>query len=312
MKNLDSKLFSKGFIPKEEDELTLFENGKDVGFSILRNYPKGGRFYPAKTKEGKDDSVGLIRLAIFPEKNKEKNGYPIWADVNLFSRYLRNKFDYSFEDDDCPTEESLSISKKSKKPLNIEAEGEFFYDPETEKIKDKKGREKTWNDVIDYLFNVHLRTISAIRGSWISLKIFSKQCLGKSIIFVERKMRSFFLEWYLGMTLAEALNTSMMESFHQHIPQGSYRVLNDGGFSFLGLKIKISIPFVVSSAFLVLGGFIFFENFFKKNLNNALLIAALGVLWWWIWYLVIPYIVIGLSNMFRWIIRGLLFGKTKV
>jgi hypothetical protein len=70
MQELTSQLFAEGVSPKKTDELLYFDRPEDVGFSILRKYSSKGRFFPAKTKDGKDDSVALIRIAIFTKRKK--------------------------------------------------------------------------------------------------------------------------------------------------------------------------------------------------------------------------------------------------
>lgn len=86
-----------------------------IGFSVQRTYPPEFRYKPPKLKNGEPDTVALIYVSYdYPRTNVENEGsqlVPVAFRIVKHSRYIAQHFDYNFEDEDCPTEESVLGSK---------------------------------------------------------------------------------------------------------------------------------------------------------------------------------------------------------
>jgi len=122
------KLFSIGNGSSYSSPTILTD--RKVGFSIRRNYPKDIRYIPPKTKDGKDDTVALIHIVYtHPTESKgefDSHRVPIMVEIGTHSLYRANHFDYDFNDPDCPTEESLHVSKSTPQPIALNFIGDFF------------------------------------------------------------------------------------------------------------------------------------------------------------------------------------------
>jgi len=101
--------------------------GKYVGFSVKREYPENIRFKPAKTKSGKDDVIALFKVTYGDPKYTDKPFNPervpilIIISIVRWSIYKNSHFDYCYDDNDCPTAESLILMNSSPAPQNLDS-----------------------------------------------------------------------------------------------------------------------------------------------------------------------------------------------
>lgn len=122
---LNSKIFYEKF--KLSNEIySSFTELIDVksGFSVQRDYPLDIDFSPAKTKSGKFDEVCLIHVWIPNDQSDSSN--KIYIRISLFSKWISTYPNYNFEDENCPTHESLMRSKEGNRPRSLAYEGEFI------------------------------------------------------------------------------------------------------------------------------------------------------------------------------------------
>lgn len=154
------------------------ENSPDIGFAILKKYPKGKRFIPAQNNTGEDDNLILIK--VFLQKAKQKdNKITIGLTISNVSFYkLDNKniwyedqFDYS--NPLCPTKESVVKSKESTQPINLEEMDRFIYDISENKFYNtKNNKEIIAKNIIRFIYDQHIETISnTLTNGWLRFRI---------------------------------------------------------------------------------------------------------------------------------------------
>ncbi|MFZ3138911.1 MAG: hypothetical protein WA126_16140 [Thermodesulfovibrionales bacterium] len=143
-------------------DIKIFQD-KYIGFSVKREYPKNIRFKPAKTKSGKDDVVALIKVTYGDPKITDKpfnpERVPIIISIIRWSIYKNNHFDYHYEDNDCPTEESLIRMNASSPPENLDSYDEYFYSHTLNQFITNKGKSITGKQILDKIFEEHINTI---------------------------------------------------------------------------------------------------------------------------------------------------------
>ena len=145
-------------------------NDRKVGFSLQRLYPKDIRYIPPKSKDGKPDVVALIHVVYtHPDEAKEtfdSERVPLVLRITKYSRYIniKNRICYDFNNDNCPTKESVEISKSTPEPMSLEFIGDFFYDHSRTNFIDSKGNTLSGRQVLDNVFDKHCATVHWLKG----------------------------------------------------------------------------------------------------------------------------------------------------
>lgn len=89
------------------------------GFSIKKEYPSNIPFKPSVTKGGKDNNVALLRVIL--DLHKERNitdKIPLLFEIGMHSIYEYKYYGYNYDNDDCPTKESLEKMKNMPTPIS--------------------------------------------------------------------------------------------------------------------------------------------------------------------------------------------------
>jgi hypothetical protein len=104
----------------------------------------------------------MIRVLYNPNNRSESEldltRVPIWIDIGKNSKYQYNHFGFNFEDDDCPTEESLESSQASPHPVSLTYADGFFFDHTAEDFVDKDGQHYSGGQILQSVFNDHCDT----------------------------------------------------------------------------------------------------------------------------------------------------------
>ncbi len=185
-----------------------FLSDTKVGFSIQRNYPENIRYKPAKDKTGNPDNIAVIWV-VYDERSEKNNliNIPIRLRVAMMSKYRARNYDYDFEDDSCPTEDSVLISKSTPQPADLNLIGEYFYNSQKRKLVNSKNLEVNGIEILNRIYEAHCDSVSFFKHlnvkfseytSSIPLKLFAL-----SISFLEDLLKNLF-----GRTLDEAANRS--------------------------------------------------------------------------------------------------------
>lgn len=169
---MTSKDFAKMFGFDEGTlNLNLFlEEVKEVGFSLLKAYPKGG-FVPAKLKSDEDDSFAMVKVGYYPDT--ENDLVSLFVSASKVSKYrLKHINDFLGDnlhsnEDDAPTAESVIESEKSWQPIDLFDNKLFFF---SQKEKNFFVKLKNKYQIIDpkeilkYIYSEHISTYTSLRG----------------------------------------------------------------------------------------------------------------------------------------------------
>jgi len=235
-----------------------------IGFSIKKPYPDDCRFRPPATREGKPDTVALIRaLYLSPDRHSEvekRDKVPLILDISAHSKYLFRHHDYNFDDSDCPTQESLLISKKTPAPINLQYTDEFFYDHSKGSVVDRDGTLLSGQQIIDTIFQQHCSTTGSIIGMKYRLKLRSRaahlrmlECLLKSTLFVLKR----------GFGRSFEVPENSLKGLAFKYDARDMRFLSTNKIEFFGYKASINV--IVTFCFLVAVGFIVARIFGYKS-----------------------------------------------
>ena len=135
-----------------------------VGFSIQRSYPVEIRFKPAKGLQG-DDDVAVIWVVYEPHKRAaDADLIPLRLRIATMSKYRAAHWDYNFEDKNCPTEDSVLLSKSTPRPLELNLANEYYYSEKLERLVNSKGSAVEGREILDQLFNAHCDSVHPIKG----------------------------------------------------------------------------------------------------------------------------------------------------
>lgn len=105
---------------------------EEIGFSIKKKYPTNIRFRPAVKQSGEPDEIMVIWIVLhLPKSFKaglDSKKFPLYIKINKYSLYRTKYFDYDFNDKESPTRESITLSKNTPQPLELEYFSDFFFD----------------------------------------------------------------------------------------------------------------------------------------------------------------------------------------
>lgn len=187
------------FTPNSNYYNPIILTDEEIGFSIKRKYPDNTWFKPPVKENGEPDEVLVIWLVYnLPQvkRDQQLDKIPVFIKINKYSLYRTKYFDYNFEDHDSPTEASVLESKKSSQPLYLEYINEFFYYYLMKSFVDKKGKEYTGIEMLDYIVKQHLNTVHIIRSIRIRFKLFAQSIfvgsLGTAISSLTYILQHFF------------------------------------------------------------------------------------------------------------------------
>jgi hypothetical protein len=172
MSIITSKELAESFSPNKGDEVIIWpEENKHAGFSVLRSYKLGLGFIPVVTQSGKEDTKALIKIGIqIPDKLADK--IPLFISATKYSKYRGSHFGIDFENPDAPKKESLNESESSKQPIDLEDRAKFVMQTDPISFFDVETNKKTsLNELIDYIYNLHLETISSGKGVALKAKL---------------------------------------------------------------------------------------------------------------------------------------------
>lgn len=267
-----------------------------VGFSIQKKYPSNIKFKPALTKNNEHDSVAVIWVVFDKDIHKELSKRPLRIRVAMLSKYRSKHFDYDFDDEECPTLESLEESKKSKQPLDFNFHSDYFYDSETGKIVKKSGCEITGVEVLNEVYKTHCDSVHPIIGAPVrvalGLKLASIRCLDKIIAACKWVLINIF-----GRTFTEDYTKSKHLDGYDLSDFGKSNIDSIELAGYRASKRVILIYCFV----IILFSWIFINSDISETLNeilkNEFLTVVHGLFLLIIFDLMIPYLIIKLINL---------------
>lgn len=83
-------------------------NDTKVGFSVQKKYPSNTQFKPVKTRDGEDDDIAVIWV-VYDEFKQASTSHliPLRLRIAKMSKYRAKNWEYNFDDEDCPSKESV-------------------------------------------------------------------------------------------------------------------------------------------------------------------------------------------------------------
>jgi len=227
----------------EYEHITPLTDRK-VGFSVQRKYPQHIRYVPPKTKKGEDDVVALIHIIYNrPVETKLETDalkIPLVVRVGAHSRYRQNHFDYDFNDEDCPTKESLAESKQTSQPISLDYIDEFFFDHTNNAFVDRAGKAISGQDILERVFREHLDTTHLIKGLKLRLTL-RAQCVSVSLLTLLSTFIVFLLKKFFGRTIDESDN---LASFYWGYETKDFKKLSTDSLDVFGYKTSRSVIMV--------------------------------------------------------------------
>lgn len=280
---------------------------RKVGFSIKRKYPDNIRYKSAIYENGEHDNVATLWVTYtHPEesrKNSSINKVPIGVRVANMSLYRSKHFDYDYDDQASPTEDSVKKSLSTPKPIELEYPNEYFYDHEHSSFIDNKGTEITGLEILNKVFNDHCDTVHWFKGLRIRLKLLA-QSRSQGLISALVTFLSFILKKGFGRTLEESDSISAL--FHGY-KIDNFKKLSEDSLNVFGYKAAKSVIVLFSAVIIVSAYFIYssgatggYLGFVGKS-NFLSVIHALFILW---------SLDVVVPNIIFWLINGLIKART--
>ncbi|KPK89780.1 hypothetical protein AMJ80_09295 [bacterium SM23_31] len=280
--------FKKLFDLESETQYTNYQmlNDVKVGFSVQRTYPEDIRYIPPKTKENRPDTLALIHVVyIHPKESIETfntNNVPLILSISSYSLYLANNYDYNFDDENCPTQESIKISKTTNKPISLDFIDDYFFNHEKNTIINKNGNTFTGRQVLDYVFKRHCDTVHWRKGFKLRFKIRSHRLLMSVYFFIDRIITDLCkstLKNVFGRTLESKHPFSTIFNGYS---KNDLKLLKTDAMNIFGYKAsKNFIFFFCLLSFCIYTIFYFLEienKFLKGMFSNSLLSVTNGIL----------------------------------
>ncbi len=216
---------------------TPFSRG--IGFSVQKAYPATSRYKPPTTQKGEPDAVAIIAVAYEPEDRKadKPNIVPVRARVSCYSRYISQHLDYDFEDENCPTKESVEASKRTPKPVELYSSDRYFYDHAKDTMVNADGDAVQIIDLVNNLYEQHLATVDKFKGFIFRLRLASLAKASSLCV----PLTSFF-EWLLKVLCGRIIEPQdIYKRFEGEYTTSDMKLLQTDSFEAFGYKASKNV-----------------------------------------------------------------------
>jgi hypothetical protein len=276
------------------EPIVPFRDGS-VGFSILLDYPETRIFKPVLSRNGSQDQVALIRVILQPAEDQQPSiKVPIFIDVSLHYRYLRNHLDYS-EDQESPSQDALQAAKGNAKPISLNETG-YFLNLESNKIVDSNGVPKIGKELLMGLFELHSAPLHLIRGAPLRFRRTREE---KAKAGRDQLIRLF--KWILKAGFGRVLeDTRGAETYVSGYALKDLRLTKQDSFVIFGYKAARSsvVLFGISVAATAFAYALFFESggMADKLFSNPLFVTGIGITVLWAFDFLFPRVLFWTIN----------------
>lgn len=154
LKKIAEKSVKEQIIPWTDKEI--------IGISILKNYPPKSEYKPVLFRDGKPDSVALIKVG-FWVKDIKNSVAKLEISVSNASRYKFKHYWYNYDDNESPSEKAVILSESTRQPTGIEDKSRYEYHLNNKKMKffdTKSGAYVSFKLMIEEMYNIHLKTLT--------------------------------------------------------------------------------------------------------------------------------------------------------
>jgi len=277
-------------------------NDCKVGFSTQRKYPTHIRFHPPKKENGDDDTVALIHVVYkHPNeyKSQKENDYkiPFIIEIVTYSRYRSKHFDYNFEDEDCPTKESIEKSKLTPQPIDLNYNNEFFYDHRSEIFVDVNGNIISGIEILDKVFKDHCNTVHLFKGLRFKVKLKSQSLLINFLSLLVN-VSIWKLNYFFGRTLDKGDSFS---AYLKGYKKENLKKLSTDSLNIFGYNTARRVVILFCS--LVVAGYVLYfifgiENgYIKRIFSNNFLALTHSIFILWFLDVVMPVLLFHFINI---------------
>jgi hypothetical protein len=121
------------------------------------------------------------------------------------SRYRAKHWDYDFQDDDSPTEESVRISRQTPQPIEVNSFDDYFFDPVNLVFIDARGEKITPIEILDSVYKTHCNSVHPVFG----LGLRSRKTLAGFVLKVfdaSANGMTWILRYIFGRTLDDSFS----------------------------------------------------------------------------------------------------------
>ena len=274
------QLIDKFGLHKRSEYVEATPFTKKIGFSVQRQYPEKSKFKPPTKKDGSPDTYAIIGISYEPNRmaSAKQNLVPISAKVSAFSRFSSKDWDYDFDNEDCPTEDSVIASKKTPKPVDLSVFNQYMYDHDRDVFLNADGKTIEGISIIDDLYERHLATVDKFKGLVFRWKLASQN---RFAAFCEALRE--VLKWLLKKICGRALepDEAMRGIWGDYRPE-DMKLLNTESFVIFGYKTSINV--MVTFCILILVGslIVYWTSlslpWFNGIAKNSLLVVVFSIL----------------------------------
>ena len=215
-----------------------------AAFSIKRQYPNNIRYKPPIRPNGNPDNVAVIWVIYnHPDESGgrvENNRVPVSARVANISLFRQKYFDYDFNNPDSPTEEALGKSKATPMPVDLNYEGDFFYDHNQDIFVNESGSVISGIELLNKVFSDHCSTVHWRRGFSLRFKLFAQSKSAGLIPLIVTFLKSI-LKNAFGRTLEEDDATAL---FSDGYKKNDFKKLSENSLNVFGYKASKQVIFL--------------------------------------------------------------------
>ncbi len=194
--------FDLGKVPDYYDKKFL----EDIkfGFSVKRKYPENINFKPDFDENNNPKSVALIWVILRDKEEDNSGNIPLSLRIICFD--LPNSFN---------SESKKNQFYESSKPVSLRCEDYFYFNKNKRIYLNKKKREYSENEILDYIFKAHCNTVHPIKGLKLKFKKNIRQIID-FILFSLISLLIFILEKVFLFSLDEYKKISYMLPFYDN------------------------------------------------------------------------------------------------
>lgn len=286
-----------------------------VGFSVKREYPQNLRYIPPKTKDGRPDVAALIYVVYEKPSDSEKEirkKAKIFLNITPFSKFLSTHWDYDYNAEGCPTEDSVQKSKTTPKPIALESFDEYVYDHDTNTLRDSKNQELTGKQILDSLFNEHCNTIHLFKGLALRWKMGSRDRVVKLCDF-SIQISKWILKTFFGRTFEpkDAFSGSLKIYFKEDMKLLKTEAIDVYGYK-ASKNVIITFASIILITYIIAYKIPIRSQLFHNMMSNNLVTICFTLFSLWLLDHAIPFISLKIINGLIRLKVKLAFMKLKV
>lgn len=130
-----------------------------AGFSVKRRYPESTPLVNVTRRDGTPALACLIRLVVDPP-TAMGGVSAVRLSASLWREWNWSALPPAPGDPKAPSPTSMQLYRRSRKPVSLDFNEEFVYDPNDGKFYDDIGRTVSGLQMLDYVYAYHSRTLA--------------------------------------------------------------------------------------------------------------------------------------------------------